>query len=176
MNRLLLLIVLLVVSMTCRAAETAKIQSVSFEDLKKRPGVTVSWDGKSIELPGGVTVSDGGQTAIDHSGHGGVLCGWMLYSELKNYADNCKTDIDRTHAEELNRAVERVDAFIVANSLAPVTRAEVEALRNQIPADCETPELKTMFDGYKSGPPEKLNQMVDGLLSVPRPAVMEPCL
>jgi hypothetical protein len=172
----LLLIVLLVVSMNCRAAEAAKIQPVSFEDLKNRPGATVSTDGKSIELPGGVTISDGGQTAIDHSGHGAVLCGWMLYSELKNYADKCKTDIDKTHAEELNKAVDRVDAFIVTNSLTPTTKAEIETWRGMIPTACEKPELKTMFDGYKAGPAEKLNQMVDGLLSVPRPAVMNPCL
>jgi hypothetical protein len=100
----------------------------------------------------------------------------MLYSELKNYVDYCETDIDKTHVDELNKAVDRMDTFIVTNSLTPTTEADVEAWRKKIPTACGTPELKTMFDGYKSGPAEKLNQMVDGLLSVPRPAVMNPCL
>jgi len=166
----------------------------AFDDLKKRQGVKVSADGNTLNFPGGVTITHQGRFTVgdDNSGHGAVLCAWEMYLSVKKMTELCHFDGDKAFNGRLNRAINRIDDFIVANSLSSVTKAEVEQqsiylIEQNLPspkgADQEAAvrkqcaaEFKSLINDYRSMTPERFNGHIDDLLSVPRPAVMAPCL
>lgn len=64
-------------------------QFPTFEELKKRPGVTVSKDGQMLEFPGGVSFSNRSHSFDDHSGKGAVLCTRAIWLSLRKTIDDC---------------------------------------------------------------------------------------
>jgi hypothetical protein len=56
-----------------------------------------------------------------------VMCVWDEYVTLNIGADYCFADSERELKEDFADAVERFKDFIVANSLTPVTRGELDA-------------------------------------------------
>jgi len=169
------------------------LQIPPFDDLKNRPGVKVSADGTSLQFPGGVTISDRGKFGVDNSGHGAVLCAWEEYLGVKKMTQLCASTGDKAFNARINKAIERINDFIVANSLSPITKGDLEqqaeallgqvypsprgaAQKEAVHKECTTGDFIHIIATYKSISPEDFNHHVDDLLSVPRPPVTAPCL
>jgi hypothetical protein len=147
--------------------------------------------------PNGVVISEGpdGRVGMDMSGHGAVLCVWRIYLAVAVYWDTCFPDEDREARQELAKGIEAINAFILANSVPPVSKADLDARiardREQLlalpkekidhaclarPEDGDAGTLAAMRSRMRSIPPEEFRAGIADLLSVPRPPVMNPCL
>jgi hypothetical protein len=77
-------------------------------------------------------------------------------------------------------AIDRIDDFIVANSLIPVSKAELQkgaaSRRENVSQLCRSDGLAGMVKAFGSISHDKFMSSVADLLSVPRPPVMNPCL
>jgi hypothetical protein len=114
------------------------VSASDFDQLAERPGAEVtrstSIDGSehtTIRLPGGVSITritrDGKSRYLemDESGRGAVMCIWEIYVALLAQMRVCSV-ADDGFEEELTRALDRMNDFIVANSLSPVTKNDAE--------------------------------------------------
>jgi len=138
---------------------------------------------KILNFPGGVSMSQIGNNVsigVDHSGHGAVMCAWGVYVDVRSKLEKCSSSPgDEEFKEKLDNAIDKINNFIVANSLSKITKSELE---DQIKKNTEHLPYGCM--GYpdsitnklRSMPVEKFKSSLDDLLSVPRPPVMEPCL
>lgn len=132
-------------------------------------------------------------TGNDNSGHGAVMCSWGLYISFRSYLNVCPGEDSANLANDLNNAIDRMNDFIVENSIQPTTKAAVEAdVERRFQTDLD--KMKNLSPdqiGKVCGPrgwgyaiTERLKAMsheervseIDKLLSVKRPAVMNPCL
>jgi hypothetical protein len=167
-----------------------------FDELKKRPGVKITADGKTLLFPGGVSISDvtdsgveKGISGTDNSGHGAVLCGWELFLSMKAQMALCRSNTDAAFSDRLDKAINRINKFIVANSLSPVTNAEVQrqstafiaakehsASKEEVQKECTSGDFAKGIRAYQSMPPSAFDHAIDDMLSVPRPPVLAPCL
>lgn len=124
----------------------------------------------------------------DESGHGAVLCSWMIYVTLRAALNDCPADRFVDLRADLDQGVTAMEAFIVANSVTPTTVAELrgkaatEEARTRAAASSSGPrvcaaggvgQMITAFD--RMGQPAR-REAVDKLLSVPRWPVSNPCL
>jgi hypothetical protein len=149
-------------------------------------------DGKTIrtaKFKSGVVFTEtenGGAFASDNSGLGAVMCGWMTHSHISNLLQSCRPDSHPKLKGAYKKAVDRINDFIVLNSLTPVTKPEIEAAaknmfdseRKNTPLDklCTSeflPESKEDIDDVAL---KKFEANIDNFLSMPRPPVAEPCL
>ncbi|MBI5164536.1 MAG: hypothetical protein HY985_11625 [Magnetospirillum sp.] len=87
---------------------------------------------REIALQGGVVVIEErkGEEVISHlefdaSGHGAVLCSWQLYSRMYAGLAVCGDGNDEWKAE-LFTALERMNEFIVANTLTAVSKNDLQ--------------------------------------------------
>jgi hypothetical protein len=125
---------------------------------------------------------------VDHTGHGAVLCSWGIYTSLRGILQVCSpgNDAQRT---ALDAAIDRINDFIIENSLTPVSKADLEktiqiteqgAIHAMTGASDDETKNKCMADSFftwlKSVRPEQLDRGVTDLLSVKRPPVQIPCL
>jgi hypothetical protein len=154
---------------------------------------------REIRLANGVTVTQirhaGKLSAFttDNSGHGAVMCNYAILLALQGALSLC--DLKSPEAAEIAEQIPRIEAFIIANVLPrtatneAAARTEIGKLkaRNDAAASSLAPEKKAAYckssnaalitSRYRAQWGEgKLNKMVDDLLSVPRPAVTNPCL
>lgn len=129
-------------------------------------------------------IGPGGEVAlVDRSGKGAVLCAWSMLAAAKQIGDRCFPGQDRALREELDRSIERTEAFIVENSSAPVTRADLQSFKSaRGPKDgaasaelCRS-DWAELYVGLRAGGAEALRAYTDDLLSLPREPVMNPCL
>jgi hypothetical protein len=141
-----------------------------------------------LERHGDQITSVGG----DMSGHGAVRCSWGIYVAIRAHVDACSPGEDPNLEADLDEALDRINDFIVENSLVPTTKSQLvdaiaqhkqqaklallgksqEDQRKQCEADGIGPFIKSM----NSTPRDKWKSSVDDLLSVKRPPVMNPCL
>jgi hypothetical protein len=156
-----------------------------------QPGVSVSFekdlnndDIRIIELPSGIRViethKDGKITSVatDNSGYGAILCNWEIYVTMRNLLDVCYPQQYATRKKELDTNIDRINNFIVANSMEPLTKELIElAAKKRIPNEksCNETEAKNMLHKYIVISKEDLMHGTDILLSVPRPPVFDPC-
>lgn len=155
-------------------------------------------DKRVLEFLGGVSMyegANGGSIGNDNSGHGAVMCAWTIYVEMSNIMTVCPAADDRQFKENLDAAIDRINDFIVKNSLSPVTKTDLEnqikkmfsdrqdgrlkMSKDELHKECLSSDLIKMVSAMKTislTAPEKFNKSVDDLLSVPRPPVMNPCL
>jgi hypothetical protein len=114
------------------------------------------------------------------SGHGAVLCVWGIYIELAAALERCPEYRDEPLKADLADAIDRINDFIVVNSLSPVTKAELEKIAASRKEDllriCRPDGAAGMLKLFKSMPHDKFISSVADLLSVPRPPVGNPCL
>ena len=135
-----------------------------------------------------------GVIGADNSGHGAVSCAYGLLLSLKGALSIC--DSHQAGVAELSSELDRIMGFIVANALPPhsseaeaAARSQIAQMKNKVDAELAaiTPDKKTavcrahgvveLAENYqKQWGDGKLKKYVDDLLSVPRPAVMNPCL
>jgi hypothetical protein len=131
---------------------------------------------------------------MDNSGHGAVMCIWGIYTGLRASLDICPSDNpdDEKLKTALDEAINRINAFIVANSVPPITEATLEdqvntqvlktrtkagsMSKDELTKKCATSDVGKMLDKLRSSPREQLKANVDDLLSVPRLPVINPCL
>lgn len=133
----------------------------------------------------------------DDSGLGAVKCVWGIYTVVKSELELCPDAASPEIKRNLDRAIGRMNAFIVTNSLQPVTigqieeevekraknyRAERKRKIGKTPSRSRTNQCLSSFslriirsmENLKDL--ERLNKQIDKLLSVPRLPVFNPCL
>jgi len=181
----------LAVSLASYAPATG--QGVTLNAIAAQPGAktttTKNNDGSEVtevRLPSGVVFSQqrrNGQTltyAADVSGHGAVMCSWEIYVGVAAALEICPEFRNEPLKADLANAIDRINDFIVANSLSPVSKAEVEkaaaSRREAASRLCRSDDFAGMIKALGSMSHDKLMSSVADLLSVPRPPVMNPCL
>ncbi len=124
----------------------------------------------------------------DESGHGAVICSWMIFVTLRAALNDCPADRFVDLRADLDQGVTAMEAFIVANSVLPTTVAELRAkaaaeaarTRNAVPSSgpraCPTGDVGNMIAAFEDMGRPARREMVDKLLSVPRWPVSNPCL
>lgn len=187
MTRLLLLALLIL------AADAAVAQSTNLDALARRPGMEVTRrndDGSRILEVRQATVTlslqDGAVVGFDSSPHGAVLCAWEIVVGMKTVADVCFPGEFSEASTVLGEVIEAYDDFIVANSLTPVTKAELQArfeerrLRAQPSSGiCRTVRrafLEPLAAELKSKSRAEVKAAYSQTIAAPRPPVMNPCL
>lgn len=149
---------------------------------------------REIALGGGVVVDQEKHgekvetVEMDKSGHGAVLCARLIYGSSLEWLELCDPS-DDIWRRDLVGALQRIDDFIVANSLTPVTKQELDAeidnrvnrIRNERPSWTTAQIDKvcggaSLFKSIKKEGREKFLAYINDLLSVPRPPVLNPCL
>ena len=171
---------------------SALAQQLDYDKIAKRPGFTVTK--KMVNGHEAVQIRKATVTIdIDENGAVGVdrdtavLCLWNEYTKLHIGADYCFPDSEREMREDFADAVERFKDFIVANSLQPVSRSDLDAYVANRRADFLARAPRTepgaprcprtgMFTDYQADGREKRRAEVARILATPRPPVMNPCL
>ncbi len=64
--------------------------------------------------------------SVDRSGLNAVMCIWQLYVDLRTAMDTCPSSADESLKTELDDAINRINEFIVDNSISLITKANVE--------------------------------------------------
>jgi hypothetical protein len=195
----------LLLSVVARA-ET-ELSEADIDALAQQPGTEVTrtqeGDTQSIQIHrAGVVVSiqrKGNQTQTvgqDNSGHGAVLCMWKFYIGFRQGLNQCFPGQYPEFREDLDYAIGAMNDFIVANSLSPTSKAEVEAAvaaleargqkqfddgRAQLGAEelqkrCGASNFGQMIVKMTEMTREQRRRQIVELLSVPRPPVMNPCI
>jgi hypothetical protein len=148
---------------------------------------------KSLEFPGGVSIyeTEHGIVSVDNSGYGAVMCAWGIYSNLRNAMDICPESLDENLKKQIDIAIQRINDFIIANSLSPVTQEQLEERSRKDLKDWQNRRSKmseemrnkecsgdivNIIQSLKNRPTKELQDSVDKLLSIPRPPVINPCL
>ncbi len=164
-----------------------------WEEISKRPDVKITTENgrKTAHFASGVSMT-GEHKGADRSGKGAVLCGWEMYVAIRNMVEICSHPEESEIIKNLNYAIEKTNDFIVANSLHPVTKADLEkgikarliGLKEDmsmleeydIRQECSSGHAAEMKQRMISLSSEEFRKAVDDFLSIPRPPVMEPCL
>jgi hypothetical protein len=187
-----LLMVSLVLLAGCGKRDRSGIDA---DALAKRPDTEVArrteGDKQIVVIRrGGVVITEENgvvKTAVDNSGHGAVLCAWKLSVDIVAALDVCVPGQHPALRRDMADALDAIADFIVANSLTPVRKSELERYVNQRLADTErqrdasgkacSPEfLDDALPKLDAIPSAERRAETANLLAVPRPPVMEPCL
>ena len=164
-------------------------QQIDVDALAKTPGFTVT---KKIEK-GEEIVEIRKATVVIRMSRGGIIgtdsdiaiqCAWQIYADLKVVADFCYPESELELKEDLTAAVEDLKSFIVANSLTPVARKDLDAwvqtraqkLAGRPRTEATTTYCRDHLGDFQKDGREKRRADVAKMLAVPRPPVMNPCL
>lgn len=171
----------------------ARAQQIDVEAISKRPGFQVTKKvvhGEEITEIRYATVvieiTRDGAIGSD-SGKVAIFCAWDIYVGLMLGADYCYPDSHWELKEDLVDAVERLEGFIVANSLTPITREQLEAAVqrrrkefvdgiSRMPAHGPRCPSTSWIDELQRDGRAKRRADVTEMLAVPRPPVLNPCL
>jgi hypothetical protein len=167
----------------------ALAQQLNLDELAKRPGFTVTKktvNGEEIvEIrKATVTIEMSRAGTIGTDSDSAVLCVWDIYITEKLGADYCYPDSEHELKEDMTDALERLKDFIVANSISPVTRAELDAsvqrkftqtfAKPPNPPNAE--RCREHFQAFISAGRESRRAALAKILAVPRPPVLNPCI
>jgi hypothetical protein len=135
---------------------------------------------------------DWSETSVDNSGHGAVACARLIYVELRAQIDLCQIDDQQALRVDLDSSIAKIGEFIVANSLFPATkeqvdkkaayhlehlRAEAEKLSPDTRLErCASSDGRKMLSNLAAQSHAARVKSVDELLSVARPPAANPCL
>lgn len=124
----------------------------------------------------------------DESGAGAVMCTWGIYGLLRDALADCPADRFPRLRADLDRDIAAMDRFIVANSVLPVTvaelraraaaqRAQGEAARPPgEPRVCAAGDVGALMESLDGQGPDGRRAAIDKLLATPRWPVLNPCL
>lgn len=167
-------------------------QPLDLDAIAKQPGTEVTKRGDRIEIKrGGVTVmiDKDGETGVDSSGSA-VLCAWNIAIVAKISADLCYPDEFPQLSTMLGQFIDAANTFIAANSLRPVTKAQLEKnivermakAAAGIQAAGVPPAQNRVCQRQREDDLLPLNQELEKYrrefqdsLKVPRPPVQNPC-
>lgn len=170
----------------------ARAQQLDYDEIAKRPGFAMTRE--TVKGEEVVTIRKATVTIqIDKKGALGidqdtaVMCVWTIYVGLHVAADYCFPDSEKELREDFADAVEHFKDFIVANSLTPVRRSDLDAYvetrrkellarASKLPAGAPRCARTDMFTHYQADGGEKRRADVARMIAVPRPPVMNPCL
>ena len=168
-------------------------QAIDLDEFAKQPGVEVTTrmigDKKVTSYrKAGVVFEKWPDyvVSIDQTEFGAVMCTWSFYVDFMLSADACFPDSRVELKAHLAYAVNAMNDFIVANSLDPVKKADLEdyIAKRRRENFSHTPSrligtpqchLSALLMGFEKTTPEEWRAAIDKLLSVPRPPVMNPC-
>lgn len=176
--------------------------AIDLDQLTEQPGVEISHRqvgdvAETVWSRNGVSVTrsvQGARTTIaadDNSGRGAVICSWSIEVSARASLEACPTSSFAELRQDLDRNIALIDAFIVANSLEPTTleklrRREEEAyskarhLAQTGPAGsgklCTGGYAGKLISYFNAMSREQRRKLVGDLLSVPRWAVLNPCM
>ena len=153
-----------------------------------RPDVTVtlgknkkSEETREIVFEGGVEVKEtrkNGKIETQAFDKGGAVgCAWLIHSHIVKYLSVC--DKDNPAKTRMNSAMERINTFILTNSVPPITKEQLETQfqkRPFSPEKCEDKFAEKSVQKIVLMTEEEFNARLDKLLAKPRPPVMNPCL
>jgi len=172
-------------------------QPLDLDVIARQPGTEVikgrAKDGTEIVTikRAGVEVIIQGDKEISIDGSGpAVLCIWSLAVETQIAADLCYPSEYAQLSKMLSDYVDAANNFIVANSLRPVSKAELEKAiaerRAKVAAGVERYGVPSAQRSFCQGQgqllsawnkePEKFRQELWQGLAVPRPPAKNPCL
>jgi hypothetical protein len=196
--------VALALGTSCQGSASSNDEAL-FDQLAKQPGAQVreeiAPDGsleKDILLPSGVAFTRrqlGDKVSNfdeDRSGHGAVLCVWSLYIALSVTLEACGKRQDDELRQHLAAAIDKINDFIVVNSLTVVTKDDVERRVQQsraahwkqvaavsaeeVKGSCVYGDAARMIAAFSAQKVEGRREALEKLLSVPRPPLLNPCL
>lgn len=178
-----------------------------FEDPKAKAEFKTLDDGtevRSVLLPGGVRLEerreDGAisRYSMDTSGAGAVLCTREIFLTVQIALAVCEDLENRTVSNRLDEALGRVDDFVVANSVEPVSLSQLHeneqarliefrkemrgASDEEKVASCRSVDEERfrfraeISRALGSMSDEDFRKWLDHLLAVPRLPAMNPCL
>lgn len=175
------------------AASTAQAQPLDLDAIAKQPGTEVIRNGDKVEIKReGVTViiDKDGETSIDHSGKA-VLCYWNMAVVLKIAADLCYPSEFPQLRQMLDEQINAANTFIAANSLRPISKADLEKSIEERKAKAAAgikaaglpPEQNRVCRQQRedeliplNAELEKYRQEFKDALAVPRPPARNPCI
>lgn len=197
LNRLITVILTAQLLAACTAETPFR---ATYDMLAAQTPWTLEKDGRetrSFSLPGGIDISQtrkAGKVSsleMDNSGHGAVMCAWEIYSSILAWAELCQAE-DLEWIGTVSGGLDRINDFIVANSLDGVSKQTLEARLARIlapirekrptfsPQDlarvCRANTTGQMFTHIKNRGRPTFQTDLDNLLSVPRLPVFAPCL
>lgn len=123
------------------------------------------------------------------SGKGAVLCSWSITLSVQAYARGCGWE--KVPADEaILASIAKIDAFILENSLTPVTQADLERrkqaetqpLMDRITENADAVckrgegEFADLAWAMRERSAEQIAAGTAEMLSIPREPVMNPCL
>jgi hypothetical protein len=139
---------------------------------------------KTALFSSGVSISKDGR-GVDNSGLGAVSCAWMVHSHTYQLLKACMPSRE-SYLKAYGEAVDRIEDFIVENSLTPVSKSELQKnaetmfdmSKQQMSMEqlCESDFLPNSDGDLSEEKSKTFRQSIDKILSVPRPPVMEPCI
>ena len=160
--------------------------------------VTTTKKGKetrTFTLPGPVIVEErrhGDEyhaSVTDKSGHGAIMCAWIIYSDILYAAEFCSNLRTPELMERLTEAVDRIEDFYRQNQFPALSDTPLATMKPQYrerqvqqygppggTLRCENPSLALFVRRMLKGDRAKFDAKIDDLLSVPRPPVFSPCL
>ena len=113
------------------------------------------------------------------------MCTWELFVSAKAAADVCFPG-EFPELSNLGKEIDELDNFIIANSLAPTTKADLQAgyderRRRYRPGGDARRSIRPNFlepfaKHLRSTPRAEFERDFKASLVVPRPPVMNPCL
>src|SRR5260370_31697699 len=180
---------LLILFLAAGATTHARAQQINLDALAKQPGFQVTTKvvkGEEVteirKATVVITISPRGTVGWD-SGHTAILCAWQIYVDLKLTSDIRCPDSEPELKRDLTDAVEGLKDFIVANSLTPVARTDLDAFVqkrwtekfSRVPKSVagteKCPMLDWLADFQKDGQ-EKRRAELATMLACPRPPGM----
>ena len=118
----------------------------------------------------------------DRTDKGAVLCVWGIYQAAKAVGSECHKGADAAFQFELERSLNRIDEFILANSKHPMTRKDlesrrIEGLRQLLSSGsiC-VGDAARLYEALRDSGAAALQSQTTNLVSIPREPVMNPCL
>lgn len=176
----------------------AEERSATYQAFAAHPGAELSQrterDGEVyVAQYRGVVVEErvrGGrvQTSVtDRSGHGAVLCTWMIYISLRAQLSACNPGQHQELREDFDWMITALNEFIADNDLnrEPLLSVQERAaaadaqyqqqLRSNLQA-CQNPDAALFVVSFLREPRELRRRRVTEHLSVPRPPASAPCL
>ena len=191
-------------ALLCSAALGQSIQTLpDIDRLAAEPGAEVVRDTNgavaAVTLQrNGVSIRSTRQSGqvrtvgVDQSGHGAVLCLWRIYIQARSSLDLCLPNQYPELRREMDGTIGRINNFIAANSLVPISAqavaaaiaAQDAAIKTQLQAMgpgglakvCAAPAATQLATALAHQSQAERQRFVADLVSVPRPPVMNPCM
>lgn len=133
---------------------------------------------KTAKFKGGVEISSNG-VSIDKSGLGAVQCSWDLLIGYQQKLEDCTAYHTYDSLKAVDKAIQKTNQFMVDNSIFPITMEDMQQVTDHRKAqhvakyECNKEEIDMLNKLFMS---TDFERNVELNLSVPRPAVMEPCV